>query len=238
MILGGRCTRSCRFCAVGRGNPGAVDAEEPYRIAEAVAVLELRHVVITSVTRDDLADGGAGQFALTIKAIKKKVKGATVEVLTPDFQGSQAALEKVLAAEPDVFNHNVETVPRLYPEIRPEASYFRSLSLLKRARASNKNLVTKSGLMVGLGETREEVWALLGDLKDVGCDVVTIGQYLRPSPRQVPVKEYVLPEVFSLYRTWGAKQGFRAVQAGPFIRSSYRARETFTACFTGSRKDL
>ncbi len=235
MILGERCTRSCRFCAVLRGRPEPVDAGEPERIAGAAAVLGLRHVVITSVTRDDLPDGGAGQFASTIRAVKGRIEGATVEVLTPDFQGSEAALEKVLAAGPDVFNHNLETVPRLYPEIRPEASYSRSLSLLEQAKRLNKNLVTKSGLMVGLGETEEEVRALLCDLRDAGCDVVTIGQYLQPTPQQIPVKEYVSPEVFSAYQAWGASLGFRAVLAGPFIRSSYRAAEVFAASLARAR---
>jgi|UniRef100_A0A7V3YI57 lipoic acid synthetase len=225
LILGDTCTRSCRFCAVKKGIPLPPDPEEPRRVAEAARTLNLRHVVVTSVTRDDLPDGGAEHFAKTIQAIRECLPQATVEVLVPDFQGSAEALEVVLAACPDVLNHNVETVPRLYPLVRPQADYARSLELLRRTKVRYPGILVKSGLMVGLGETQKEVEAVLWDLKEVGCDVVTIGQYLRPTAWHLPVAAYVPPEVFAYYREYALRLGFRGVASGPFVRSSYRAEE-------------
>ena len=225
LILGDTCTRSCRFCAVKKGIPLPPDPEEPRRVAEAARTLSLHHVVVTSVTRDDLPDGGAEHFAKTIQAIRECLPQATVEVLVPDFQGSAEALEVVLAARPDVLNHNVETVPRLYPLVRPQADYARSLELLRRTRARYPGILVKSGLMVGLGETQKEVEAVLWDLKEAGCDVVTIGQYLRPTAWHLPVVAYVPPEVFAHYREYALRLGFRGVASGPFVRSSYRAEE-------------
>lgn len=225
LILGNVCTRSCRFCAVAKGTPGSPDPEEPERVAEAARKLNLKHVVITSVTRDDLPDGGAGHFAATIMAIRRVLPQATVEVLVPDFQGKEEALSIVLAARPHVLNHNVETVPRLYPSVRPQANYERSLWLLGRAKEKAPDILTKSGLMVGLGETREEVEGVLRDLKSVQCDIVTIGQYLRPSVRHLPVAAYIPPEEFEYYREYALRLGFLGVASGPFVRSSYRAEE-------------
>lgn len=225
LILGNVCTRSCRFCAVAKGTPGPPDPEEPERVAEAARQLNLKHVVVTSVTRDDLPDGGAGHFAATIVAIRRVLPQATVEVLVPDFQGKEEALNTVLAARPDVLNHNVETVPRLYPSVRPQANYKRSLWLLGRAKEKAPDILTKSGLMVGLGETREEVEGVLKDLRSVQCDIVTIGQYLRPSVRHLPVASYIPPEEFEYYREYALRLGFLGVASGPFVRSSYRAEE-------------
>ncbi|MGQ9622472.1 MAG: lipoyl synthase [Candidatus Caldatribacteriaceae bacterium] len=223
LILGDICTRSCRFCAVQKGRPLPPDPEEPKRVAEAAKQLNLKHVVVTSVTRDDLPDGGAEHFARTVKALREFLPEATVELLVPDFLGDRKALEVVLSARPDVLNHNVETVPRLYPLVRPQADYFRSLELLRKAKERFPSLLTKSGFMVGLGETREEVEEVLGDIKNSGCDIVTIGQYLRPSMRHLPVSEYVLPEVFEHYRRYALRLGFLGVASDPFVRSSYHA---------------
>lgn len=225
LILGNVCTRSCRFCAVGKGIPLSPDPEEPERVAEAAKRLCLKHVVVTSVTRDDLPDGGAGHFAATILAIRKALPQATVEVLVPDFQGSEEALDTVLAARPEVLNHNVETVPRLYPLVRPQADYARSLRLLERAKEKAPDILTKSGLMVGLGETRKEVEEVLRDLRKARCDIVTIGQYLRPSVHHLPVASYVPPEEFEYYREYALRLGFSGVASGPFVRSSYKAEE-------------
>jgi lipoic acid synthetase len=224
MILGDTCTRGCRFCAVEQGRPAALDADEPERVAEAAARLNLAHVVVTSVTRDDLPDGGAGHFAATVEALRRRLPGATLEVLVPDFGGSCAALERVLTARPDVLNHNVETVPRLYPQVRPQAQYGRSLALLEHARASNPQITTKSGLMLGLGERVSEVLRVLQDLRRAGCDLVTLGQYLQPTDRQHRVARYVPPAEFGAYKEWAQAMGFRGVAAGPLVRSSYRAR--------------
>ena len=222
MILGDVCTRHCRFCAVGSGAPMPPDPAEPGHVAEAAAALGLRHVVVTSVTRDDLADGGSGQFAATIAAVRA-VAGAAVEVLTPDFQGRWDALDRVLDARPDVLNHNVETVPRLYAEVRPEADYGRSLAVLGRARARGQ--ATKSGLMVGLGERHDEVVAALRDLREAGCELLTVGQYLSPSQAHAPIARFVTPCEFDTYKTEAEAMGFAAVAAGPFVRSSYHAEE-------------
>jgi lipoic acid synthetase len=230
MILGDVCTRNCRFCAVAHGMPDPVDVDEPRRVAEAAAMLGLRHVVVTSVTRDDLADGGAGHFAATVAAIRSecrrhRVPEATVEVLAPDLQGDREALKTALEAQPDVFSHNVETVPRLYHEVRPQADYERSLRVLAWAREMAPGAVTKSGFMVGLGEHREEVLRMLRDLGNARVGAVTIGQYLRPSPQHLPVAEYLEPEVFGEYERAGQAMGFAQVLSGPLVRSSYHAEE-------------
>ena len=225
MILGNVCTRRCGFCAVLKGPPLPVDYDEPRRVAEAVARLRLRHAVITSVNRDDRKDGGAELFALTIRAIRERVPSCRIEVLVPDFQGSHAAVDMVLEAEPDVFNHNVETVPRLYRQVRLGARYERSLDVLAYARQRQAGLITKSGLMLGLGETNEEVLAVMGDLVERGVDVLTLGQYLSPSPAHVPVARFVPPEEFAELAAAGRRMGFRRVIAGPLVRSSYHAAE-------------
>ena len=222
MILGDVCTRNCGFCSVERSKaPMAVYPGEPGNIALTTKELGLRHVVITSVTRDDLADGGAAQFALTIKAIKDNISDISVEVLVPYFRGEIEALETVLGARPDIFNHNLETVPSLYPEVRPQAGYRRSLDHLAAAKASG--VMTKSGIMVGLGETPGQVKEVLSDLCGAGCDAVTIGQYLRPTKKNLEVREYVRPEVFREYEEYGRSIGIRHVYSGPFVRSSYNA---------------
>ncbi len=225
LILGDVCTRDCGFCGVTTGTPGPVDLAEPGSVAEAVARLGLSHAVVTSVTRDDLADGGAGHYGATIRAIRASAPGTTVEVLVPDFKGRTADVDVVLAERPEVFNHNVETVPRLYGEVRPQAVYDRSLKVLDYA-ASHAVGLTKTGFMVGLGETGGEVKALLQDIAGVGVVLVTIGQYLRPSRRNLPVVEYVRPEVFETYREWGEALGLQ-VHAAPFVRSSFQAGESF-----------
>jgi len=229
LILGKVCTRNCRFCAVGSGTPEAPDSGEPRRLAAEVLRLRLRFVVITSVTRDDLPDGGAGHFARVIETLRRECPGVGIEVLVPDFQGSSAALRTVVDAAPEVLNHNVETVPRLYASVRPQADYRRSMNLLREAKAMNPSLTTKSGLMVGLGETREEVLEVMVDLRSASCDVITIGQYLRPSTAHHPVAEYVRPEFFEQYRLEALRSGFRAAAASPFVRSSYRAQALFDA---------
>jgi lipoic acid synthetase len=227
MILGDTCTRGCAFCAVNKGKPSAPDPGEPERVAAAAARLGLKHVVITSVTRDDLPDGGAGHFACTIGFIKKTVPDATVEVLTPDFQGEQESIAEVVAAGPDVFNHNVETVPRLYPAVRPQADFTRSVNIIKMVKELAPEITTKSGLMVGLGESGEEVLELMCILRSAGCDILTIGQYLRPSDSQLPVVEYVPPETYDFYMEKGISLRFGEVAAGPWVRSSYQAGEVY-----------
>ena len=228
MLMGDVCTRHCGFCAVGKGRPGALDPAEPERVAEAAAELGLSHAVVTSVNRDDLADGGAAHFAATIRAIRSRLPGCTVEVLIPDFCGDAAALETVLEAAPEILNHNVETVPRLYRRVRPEAKYAQSLELLARADARRRRVGsatrTKSGLMVGLGETRAELSATLADLRAAGCDVATIGQYLQPYEKRLPVERYYSPEEFEELRREGEELGFSHVESGPLVRSSYHAR--------------
>lgn len=223
MILGKYCTRNCTFCNVSKGRPEPVDPDEPARLAEAAAGLGLRHVVVTSVTRDDLPDGGAGQFAAVVRELRVRLPESTVEVLVPDFRLDEAALRTVALAGPDVFNHNVETVPSLYPEVRPLAVYERSLAVLRRAGELNGDMLIKSGIMLGLGESREEVVAVMADLRRAGCNILTIGQYLAPSPRHHRVVEYVRPEVFRSLRETGMRMGFRYVASAPLVRSSYHA---------------
>ncbi len=226
MILGKICTRRCRFCAVESGAPRPPDPDEPRRVAETAARLGLRHVVVTSVTRDDLPDGGAGAFAAVVSWIRFR-PGITVETLTPDFQGQAAALAAVLEAGPDVFNHNLETVERLQPAIRPQADYRRSLAVLRAAGRHRPRPVVKSGLMVGLGETDSELFRALADLRAAGCDALTLGQYLAPSREHLPVDRFVPPERFAEYREKALILGFTAVAAGPLARSSYRAEALF-----------
>lgn len=224
MILGDMCTRGCGFCAIPKGRrPPPPDPQEPANVAELARRMNLRHVVVTSVNRDDLPDGGAAHFAATIRAIRGVLPQAAVEVLTPDFLGDLEALATVLEAGPDVFNHNVETVPRLYPRVRPQARYDRSLSVLAFASGRRDGPLVKSGLMVGLGETPEEVQAVMRDLRAAGVAILTVGQYLQPTRRNLPVAEYVRPEQFEEYRKAGLKLGFTAVFSGPFVRSSYMA---------------
>jgi lipoic acid synthetase len=226
MILGELCTRRCGFCAVPKGKPaGQVDWEEPERVAEAAAGMGLKYIVVTSVDRDDLADGGSEIFARTIRALQDRIPNVRVEVLIPDFRGSDAALETVLGARPDILNHNIETVPRLYPVARRGSIYERSLRLLRHSRDLAPAIPTKSGLMVGLGETMEEVCSLLGDLASAGVDIVTIGQYLRPSGDQLPVARFWKPEEFTALKQEGERRGIRHVESGPLVRSSYHAHE-------------
>lgn len=225
MILGDVCTRTCRFCAVKSGIPMPLDRDEPRRVAEAVRAMNLRHVVLTSVDRDDLPDGGSLQFAETIRAIKAAVPGIAVEVLTPDFEGAERALECVLSAGPEVYSHNLETVARLQPVIRAQASYGRSLAVLKYASAYRPRSVIKSGLMLGLGERDEEVVEAMADLVGAGCELLTLGQYLRPTREHAKVARYVSPEAFERFAVEAKHLGFKGVAAGPMVRSSYRAEE-------------
>jgi lipoic acid synthetase len=220
LIMGDKCTRNCRFCNVAHGRPEPIDMEEPSRVAQAVEQLGLRYAVITSVTRDDLEDGGAEHFARTIHAIRARNPGTKVEILVPDFVH---AIDRVVEAAPEVINHNVETVPRLYERVRPGADYERSLRLLEKVKAAGGNIRTKSGLMLGLGETREEVLSVMSDLRRVGCDMLTLGQYLAPSKDHLPVESYVHPESFRAYKTTAEDMGFLFVASGPFVRSSYLA---------------
>jgi lipoyl synthase len=223
LILGDVCTRNCGYCAVTPGHPLPVDTDEPQRVADTAANLGLRHVVITSVTRDDLPDGGAAQFAATIHAIRRRLPEAEIEVLIPDFRGSEDALLAVLDAGPDILNHNVETVPRLFPTVRPQGSYSHSLELLDRAKRGMRKGYTKSGLMVGLGEARHEVSEVMQDLRAVGCDIFTAGQYLRPSKAHLEVQRYCHPEEFEAIKAEGEAAGFLIVASGPYVRSSYNA---------------
>ena len=225
LIAGDACTRGCRFCAVETRVPAPLDGDEPARVAEAVKRLGLRHAVVTMVTRDDLADGASGHVASTIVAIRAAAPGVAVEVLVSDFGGDEAAIDTVADARPDVFNHNLETVPRLYAEVRPGADYARSLGVLARAKARAVDVPTKSGLMLGLGETHEEVVAVMRDLRAVGCDYLTLGQYLRPSARHLPVAEFVTPDAFAALAREGYALGFAGVASAPFVRSSYHAAE-------------
>ena len=229
LILGSRCTRNCAFCAVAHGPSGPPDPEEPLRVARMARDMALAYVVVTSVTRDDLPDGGAGIFAATIRAIRAEIPEVRVEVLIPDLQGRREAIRTVVAAGPDVLNHNLETIPALYAEVRPEADYQRSLALLQTVRDCAPHMMTKSGLMLGLGETREGVRQTLSDLRAVDCRMVTLGQYLQPSPAHLPVKRYVPPEEFDQWRDEALQMGFQEAASGPLVRSSYQARELYQA---------
>jgi len=223
MLLGNICTRNCSFCRVETGRPLPPDPAEPERLCQAVKELELKYVVITSVCRDDLPDGGASQFARAIDVLHHHNLSIGVEVLIPDFQGSQSALEKVVVARPSVLNHNVETIPRLYPEVRPQAKYLRSLEVLKKAKTLDKELLTKSGLMLGLGEKEDEVIAVMEDLREAGCDYITLGQYLRPSLKHHQVVRYITTDEFAQYDLIARKMGFLEVASGPLVRSSFNA---------------
>jgi len=225
MILGNVCTRRCGFCAVQKGAPLAVDYDEPNRVAEAAAAMGLKYAVVTSVNRDDRKDGGAELFALTIRAIRERIPGCRVEVLIPDFQGSHAALETVIEASPDVLNHNTETVPRLYRQVRLGARFERSLDILAHSKVARPEIPTKSGLMLGLGENAEEVLGVMRDLRAHAVDILTLGQYLRPSPKHLPIIRYVPPEEFADLRRQGIEMGFAHVEAGPLVRSSYHAAD-------------
>jgi len=231
MILGNQCTRNCRFCAVAHGIPDPPDPDEPFRVAEAVIAMQLKYVVITSVTRDDLSDGGSSLFAQTIYEIRKKSPDTMTEVLIPDFQGNKDSLLKVAGARPDVLNHNLETVPSLYSLVRPEADYHRSLYLLKHVKEYNPNIPTKSGLMLGLGETSEELYKTFEDLLDSGCNILTLGQYLQPTLKHLPVERFVTPDEFDEWRKTALNMGFSQVASGPFVRSSYHAKELFQRWF-------
>lgn len=230
MIMGNICTRNCQFCAVGYGQPLPLDPEEPQRLAQAVNALRLKYVVITSVTRDDLPLGGAEHFQNCILRIKPLCPHVEIEVLVPDFNGLRRAVELIVQAQPRVFNHNVETVPRLYPQIRPQADYPRSLNVLKWAKEIDPQLLTKSGMMVGLGESPDEVYETMTELRAVGCELLTLGQYLAPSTAHYPIKEFITPEQFQTYAAEAKKLGFTAVASGPFVRSSYLAHELTTSC--------
>lgn len=225
MILGSQCSRNCKFCNVKNGIPERVDEREPQRVSEAVAKLGLKYVVVTSVTRDDLPDEGAGHFAATIRTVKEQNPGVRVEVLIPDMHAKPENLDIVLQAGPDVLNHNMETIARLYPTVRPEADYQRSLQVLRYSKENYPHISTKTGIMVGLGEKEDEVLQLMDDVLAVHCDIMTIGQYLRPSKDHLPIVEYVKPEQFERYRRLGVEKGFRYIASSPLVRSSYRASE-------------
>lgn len=225
MILGNVCTRPCGFCSVSRGRPEAIEIDEPSRVAEAAARLGLKHVVITSVTRDDLPDGGAEHFYQCVLAVRERT-GASVEVLTPDFVQSKSFLDRVIESAPEVFNHNMETVPRLYRKVRgPKSDYRWTLELLRRVKTLNPSIKTKSGLMLGLGEERDEIIDCLADLLEFNCDFLTLGQYLQPGPKYLPVQRYIPPEEFAELGRMAKNMGFKQVASGPFVRSSYHARE-------------
>jgi len=225
MIAGEHCTRACGFCAVSTAKPLALEADEPERVAEAIQRLKLKHVVITAVARDDLADGGADHFGRTIEAVRAMDPTVIIEVLTPDFNGKETSLQRVIDAKPHVFNHNLETVERLSPVVRSRAKYQLSLDVLARIKKMAPNIVTKSGLMLGLGETENELFQSMDDLRESNVQVLTLGQYLRPTPQHLPVVEYVRPEAFELYREIGYKKGFEYVASGPLVRSSYHAAD-------------
>lgn len=235
MIAGERCTRACGFCAVDTAKPFALEADEPQRVAEAIRRLNLKHVVITAVARDDLADGGADHFAQTIEAVRGVDPDIIIEVLTPDFNGREEPLRMVIDAKPHVFNHNLETVERLTPLVRSRAKYRLSLDFLKRAKEMDPEVVTKSGLMLGLGETENELFQAMDDLREANVQVLTLGQYLRPTPQHLPVVEYIRPEAFDLYREIGVKKGFEYVASGPLVRSSYHAAD-YNPAPRGNRK--
>ena len=227
MILGDTCTRACTFCNVKTGRPDQLDPHEPERVAEAIAKLGLSHVVITSVDRDDLDDGGAAHFARVITQVRLQSPGTTIEVLTPDFQRKSGAIETVVAARPDIYNHNLETVPRLYAEVRPGARYYHSLRLLETVRKLDPGIFTKSGLMVGLGETKPEIYQVMDDLRQADVDFLTIGQYLQPTPKHHPLIAFITPSEFDDYATMGRGKGFLLVASSPLTRSSYHAGDDF-----------
>jgi lipoic acid synthetase len=227
MILGSVCTRACAFCNIATGRPDLLDPHEPQRVAEALSKLGLSHIVITSVDRDDLPDGGANHFVQTIQEIRKTSPGTTIEILTPDFLRKEGALELVVAAKPDVYNHNLETVPRLYPTVRPGARYFHSLNLLRRVKELDPSIFTKSGVMVGLGETKEEIYQVMDDMRSADVDFLTIGQYLQPTPKHHPLIRFVEPTEFNDYEQMARGKGFLMVSASPLTRSSYHAGEDF-----------
>jgi lipoic acid synthetase len=223
MILGDTCTRACGFCAVKTGRPGVLDLGEPIRVAEAVERMDLHHAVITSVNRDELEDGGAAIFAGTIRQIRKRIPKCNIEVLIPDFMGDEAALATVMRARPDILNHNIETVPGLYPQVRPKGRYPRSLELLQRAKRMDATVYTKSGIMLGLGEEIDEVIQVFRDLRAHDVEILTVGQYLRPTPNHLPIARYVTPDEFAMLKVEALKLGFRHVESGPLVRSSYHA---------------
>jgi lipoic acid synthetase len=223
MIAGERCTRACGFCAVSTAKPFALEADEPLRVAEAIRRMKLKHVVITAVARDDLSDGGANHFAETIRAVRNLDPEIVIEVLTPDFNGKENSLRLVLEAEPDIFNHNLETVERLTPRVRSRAKYRLSLEVLRRAKELDSGAVSKSGIMLGLGETETELFQAMDDLREARVQVLTLGQYLRPTPDHLPVVEYIRPELFALYKEVAEQKGFEYVASGPLVRSSYHA---------------
>ncbi|RAR42055.1 lipoyl synthase [Paenibacillus sp. MDMC362] len=225
MILGDICTRACRFCAVNTGLPTELDLQEPERVAEAAEQMNLRHCVVTSVARDDLKDGGAYIFAETVKAIRRRLPLCSVEVLIPDFMGSEEALKIVMDVKPDILNHNIETVERMSDRVRAKAKYSRSLQLLKNAKAMQPDIPTKSSIMLGVGEQWHEILEAMDDLRSVGCDIMTIGQYLQPSPKHLNVEKYYTPEEFAILKEEGMKRGFSHVESGPLVRSSYHAHE-------------
>jgi len=229
MILGDICTRNCRFCAVSKGIPGSPDPKEPENISNAVHVLQLRHVVITSVTRDDLDDGGASHFVNVVRELRKNCPDTTIELLIPDLNGNWKALEKIVREHPDVLNHNVETVPSLYANVRPGATYERSIGLLRRVKEIDSSIITKSGIMVGLGEGEDEVESVIEDLLGAGCSMLTIGQYLQPSLNHLPVVEYITPEQFEGYKIFALERGFSFVASSPLVRSSYHAALGFSS---------
>jgi lipoyl synthase len=224
LILGDICTRQCGFCAVKKGSPPGIHEDEPYRIADAVKEMNLRYVVITSVTRDDLHDGGASIYAKTIQCIRRSMEDCRIEVLIPDFGGISEALEIILNAKPDVLNHNIETIPRLYSQVRPQADYIRSLKLLRHARAGMLSLTTKSGIMLGLGEEWSEIIDTIQMIRNAGCDILTIGQYLKPKRNALPIQRYYTPEEFKILKAEGKQMGFKHVESGPLVRSSYHAK--------------
>lgn len=238
MILGDICTRACSFCNIKTGRPDLLDPHEPERVAEAVSKMKLAHVVITSVDRDDLEDGGADHFARVIRQIRLFSPGTTIEILTPDFQRKNGALEKIVEARPDVYNHNLETVPRLYSQVRPGARYFHSLRLLERVKELDPSIFTKSGLMVGLGETKNEIYQVMDDLRVAGIDFLTIGQYLQPTPKHYPVMDYITPDDFNSYATMARGKGFLMVSSSPLTRSSYHAGDDFVKLRDARQKML
>ncbi|MCC5909314.1 MAG: lipoyl synthase [Clostridiaceae bacterium] len=227
MILGDICTRQCKFCAVSKGAPQTIDLKEPENVAIAVKKLDLKHAVITSVTRDDLEDGGAQHFVNTIKEIRKINSHVSIEVLIPDFNGNEEAVEKVIEAKPEIINHNLETVPTLYSSVRPQANYKGSLSLLNQVKRMDADIITKTGLMLGVGESEEDFYKTVEDLVAIDCDILTLGQYLQPSKHHLPVVEYITPEKFDCYKNIAEEKGIRFVVSGPFVRSSYNAIDGF-----------